>query len=74
MIHKIGEVVRYGEGSTALMKITGVNKNHGGHVRYYGTQFYGGIVGAYESDISKASAKEHVKFETDNHLGRLHNK
>lgn len=68
---KIGDIVRYAAGPTALMKITDVSLNHGGHIRYYGIQFYGDRMGAYEQDCWSATQEEILKFKTDNHIGRL---
>lgn len=72
MKFKIGEIVRYDNGSTALMKIESVIDN-GSHLgpRYYGSQFYGHAVGAYENELKIATSNEIVKFKTDNHVGRL---
>lgn len=74
MKFKIGEIVRYDRGSTALMKITSVSPNHGGLVRYYGLQFYGDAMGAYENDCRSATLEEIQRFKTDKHLGRLRDK
>lgn len=69
---KIGEIVRYSGGPTALMRITSISKNHGGFEdRYYGVQFYGDSMGEYESRLSSATPEEIKKFETDDHIGRL---
>lgn len=49
---KVGDIVRYSAGPTAIMTIQHVSKDHAGlglH-RYYGRQYYGGSVGAYEKD------------------------
>jgi hypothetical protein len=72
MNYKIGEIARYGEGNTALFRIESVSRKHGGiYDRYYGVQFYGGSVAAYEPDMRKATEAEIEKFETDPHIGRL---
>lgn len=69
---KVGDIVRYSWGPTALMRITGVSKNHGGFGdRYYGVQFYGDSMGAYDSNCTEATLAEVKKFETDPHIGRL---
>jgi hypothetical protein len=52
--------VRYGFGETALMCIESVHK--GQTYRYYGEQFYGGTVGAYEPDIKPATQSEQRAF------------
>ena len=55
----IGQVVRYGSGPTALMRITGVSKDHGGFCdRYYGIQFYGSAEGRYEDQLEEGSAQD----------------
>lgn len=54
MFFKEGDIVRYDEGSTALMKITHISIKNGG-ARYYGTQCMGGNVGAYSYDVTHAS-------------------
>lgn len=56
---KIGAVIRYGEGPTALMEVTHISQGHGsGIARYYGTQFYGGSTGAYHEDCRAANLKD----------------
>ncbi len=64
----VGDLVRYGDGETALMMIEYVSKNHGGDGahRYYGRQFYGGSVGAYHGACRKPSAADRAKWETHN--------
>lgn len=57
MKFKIGEMVRYGGGSTALMRIATVSEA-GGLVRYYGEQYFGGSVGAYEADCTVPSVED----------------
>lgn len=47
---KVGDVVRYGCGCTALMRIDHISENHGGHARYYGEHCMGGPHGAYAMD------------------------
>ena len=71
--YKVDEIVRYSDGPTALMRIDNVSKDHGGmgSHRYYGAQFYGGAIGAYESDITHATKAEVEKWNTSNHLNRL---
>lgn len=69
---KIGQIIRYAIGPTALMRITGISEKHGGNCdRYYGVQFYGDSMGAYDSDVTEATLEEIHKFETDPHIGRL---
>jgi hypothetical protein len=55
---KVGDIVRYSDGATGLMKIEAISLDHGsaGTVRYYGDQFYGvGAVAAYENECKPAS-------------------
>lgn len=57
---KVGDIIRYGRGETALMKITEESPNHGGpglH-RYYGLQYYGGPMGAWLKDCSAATERD----------------
>lgn len=69
---KIGQVVRYGSGPTALFRIESISEKHGGTMdRYYGVQYYGGSEGRYEDQLWEATAKDIEKFETDPHIGRL---
>ncbi len=62
-----GDVIRYGNGPTALMRITTISPNHGGSGmrRYYGRHFYGGGVGAYEDTCRRASAEEKKRYEDE---------
>lgn len=70
---KVGDILRYDKGSTALMKVTSISPDHGrvGSHRYYGVQFYGSAIGAYEIDCSLATKEETKRFKTDDHLHRL---
>lgn len=56
----IGDILRYGEGSTALMRVAYISANHGGkgHHRYYGQQCMGGTCGAYENNCEPASTAD----------------
>lgn len=50
---KIGDIVRYGNGKSALMKITHVSTKHNGLTdRYYGVDCYGNTIGVYSCDLS----------------------
>ncbi len=71
MKYKVGDIVRYAYGPTALMRITSISPNHGGSIRYWGVQFYGDSMGAYEDQCRDATPAEIKKFETDDHIGRL---
>lgn len=54
---KIGDILRYGSGCTALMQVNYVSEGHGGSVaRYYGAQCMGGSVGAYHEKVELAGA------------------
>lgn len=59
---KIGDVVRYNSGPTALMRIDSISV--GERTRYYGTQYYGAAVGAYDHDCQGASAAEAAAWPT----------
>lgn len=65
--YKVGDIVRYGDGSTALMKIEHISENHGGkdQHRYYGRQFFGSPMGAYKSDCSDATEKEILAYRDE---------
>jgi len=68
MKFKIGNIVRYDEGCTALFKITSILKNHGkiGNHRYYGIQCMGGSIGAYGCDLKKASYEDLKEWNCTN--------
>lgn len=58
-IYTIGDIVRYDSGSSALMKITHVQPDHGGSVAYYhGRQCMGGAVAAYHQACERASDED----------------
>lgn len=61
---KTGDILRYGSGSTALMRVSTISKNHAGpgHHRYYGQQCMGGSCGAYEDQCTRASAADRRKW------------
>lgn len=52
---KRGDVVRYGDGPSALMRLT---STHGANGRFYGVQYFGGSVGASERDCQPASQRD----------------
>lgn len=53
------------------MRIESVSPSHGGRVRYYGVQFYGASMGAYEEELRAVSTEEVHRFESDDQCGRL---
>lgn len=56
---KVGDVLRYHWGETALFRVDHVSVNHGGFDhRYYGRHVMGGTQGAYEENCRPASAKD----------------
>jgi hypothetical protein len=57
---KIGAIVRYSSGITALMKVETVyyDEDGEGNHRYYGMQFYGATMAAYHNDIFAAKPAE----------------
>lgn len=61
---KAGDLVRYASGSTALFWVTTIRKNHGGKGihRYWGKHVLDGSHGAYESNLTLATAEERKKF------------
>lgn len=55
----LGDIVRYGEGCTALMRIDHISPKHGGDVdRFYGQQCMGGVCGAYEDRCRPATQED----------------
>lgn len=68
--YEVYQIVRYGDGPTALMQVEDIVAVRGQH-RYYGPQFYGGTIGSYELDLMPATDAEVHRFKTDNHLNRL---
>lgn len=68
---KNGDIVRYSNGSTALMLIQDFDESkaymsntHG--YRYYGKQYYGSACGAYEIDMRLATEEE-IKLWNKDH-------
>lgn len=68
MRFKKGDIIRYGTGSTALMKITadysGNYKSNTHGFRFYGIQFFGSIMGCYEID-ARLGSKNDVELFND---------
>ena len=68
MMFKVGDIVRYSSGKTALMRLDWEYsqnykcKSHG--YRLYGIQFFGGAVGAYERDCKLATKEEIELFNS----------
>ncbi len=62
---KVGNIIRYGSGETALMRVEMVREHHGGYGqhRYYGEQFYGGKVGAYEENCVLACEIDLINWD-----------
>ncbi len=68
---KIGQIIRYASGPSALMRVTTISKGHGGpHYgdRYWGPHYYGGTQGAYAVSCSEATPSEIVAFEREESL------
>jgi hypothetical protein len=64
-LYAIGDIVRYTDGSTALMQITYISVGHGGSIaRYYGIQCMGGYIGAYHGRVNKANAQDLKKWNS----------
>jgi hypothetical protein len=63
---KIGDIIRYGSGPTALMRIDHISENHGIEDRYYGKQCYGSAMGVYRSDAKHASQEDIKTWEREN--------
>jgi len=66
-IYKIGDIVRYDHGQTALMKIKEISHDHGqiGQTRYYGKSFYGSAMGVYWNDCSPASSVDKMVWNKE---------
>jgi hypothetical protein len=61
----VGRIVRYGNGSTALLRVT-EEVEVGPHIRYYGRQCMGGSAGAYAIDCRPASAADLASWAEHN--------
>lgn len=48
-LFKVGDLLRYAKGPTALMKVMGVDKDN---ERYYGMQCLGAGIAAYHTEVS----------------------
>jgi hypothetical protein len=62
---KVGDVVRYSDGPTALFKITSIIPDPvrtGANVRYYGDHILGGSAAAYDSDCSPATDDDTLRW------------
>ena len=55
----IGDIIRYGTGSTALMKLSNISNK-----RCYGTQFFGDVIGRAMSECSLATKEDITKWNT----------
>lgn len=63
-IYKVGDLIRYDDGETALMEVGLVQPGHGGAVAYYhGKQCMGGTVAAYHQACEAPSAKDLAKWD-----------
>lgn len=63
---KVGDIVRYATGPTALMKITHVSRKHDGVTdRFFGWQCLGGLIGAYADECSPINPND--QREWNNH-------
>lgn len=63
--YKVGDILRYDNGHTALFRVEHVSEDHdgrGGH-RYYGQTFYGSSLGAYEQDCQPATKFEKARWD-----------
>ena len=58
-LFKVGDILRYSDGPTALMRVTYISRHHGGsEARYYSQQCMGGSCGAYHQQVQLASAED----------------
>jgi len=60
----LGDIVRYGKGISAIMKIESIN-----NLRVYGTHILGGSVGACKNDLSLAK-KTDIELWQDKYAER----
>jgi hypothetical protein len=64
-LYKVGDIIRYDHGPTALMKITTLRAPYGGSIaRYWGVQCMGGIAGAYHEKIRATTEDDIAIWET----------
>lgn len=67
-VYSVGDIIRYGDGPSALMQVKEVRVGYAGDkARYYGTQCCGGNVGAYHTECERArndinTWHEHAKW------------
>ena len=56
-LFKKGDIIRHGVGSTALMRVDSISRDHGGvgDHRYYGRHCMGGAYGCYHADARPAN-------------------
>jgi hypothetical protein len=67
---RVGDIVRYDMGSTALMKIEQITIV--GHLkRFYGQQCMGGLCGVYEDRCIRANMNDHFVWATHNGLDSI---
>lgn len=63
----VGDIVRYGDGPTALMRITSIRKMGGENiataVRYYGSHFFGGLEGRYHGQCMPADEQDLKRWD-----------
>lgn len=63
-LFKIGDILRYGSGSSALMRVSYVSVGHGGSpARYYGQHCLGGSHGAYHENVKAATEEDRRTWE-----------
>jgi hypothetical protein len=55
---KIGKIIRFGEGSTALMRVTNFLRYPVHGTRYHGTHCMGGFHAAWHNEVTAASKKD----------------
>lgn len=61
---KINQIIRYALGATAFMKVKSIHE-YDKTYRYYGIQYFGGYVGAYEDSCKKATKEEIEQFKIE---------
>lgn len=65
VIYSEGTILRYGLGSTALMRVTRHMQLNGNLIRYYGEQHFGGLIQALSTDVSEVTDEDMVTWDKE---------
>lgn len=70
-VHRVGTILRYSHGETALMQVNTIREGHGGSIaRYWGPHCMGGTYGAYHEDCVVATPEDIETWKTKAHWRR----